>query len=150
LLALPEFCVWLKKLDADAQASLKSLADVDHTAFTLGLIFGVGEAKPLAEEDFLRERHEATTIVQIQRECFFVERLLEDVGAVDEKRNIQLDALAMAPIAAVSFQFSFLCALDGASAMLLGCLQRVPYPAHSDPQGWPAHFNAQSIDANGA
>ena len=125
----------LKKCDADAQPPFESFADVDHAALALSLIFSVGKAKPLAGEDVFREREPAPAIVQIQRECFLVEWLLEDVRAVDEKRNVQLDAFAIAPVAAMSFELLFLRALDGSSPMLLCGPQRVPNPAHSDPPG---------------
>jgi hypothetical protein len=141
--ALPELRVGLKERDADAQPPVESFADVNHAALALCLIFGVGKAKPLAGEDVFREREPATAIVQIQRECFLVEWLLVGVGAVDEKGNVQLDALAVAPVAAVSFELLFLRALDGSSPMLLCGPQRVPNPAHSDPQGWPPQLTSK-------
>jgi hypothetical protein len=141
--ALPELRVRLKKRDADAQPPVESFADVDHAALALGLVFGVGKAKPLAGEDVLRERESATAVIQIQRECFLVKRLLVGVGAVDEKRNVQLDAFAIAPVAPVSFELLFLRALDGSSPMLLCGPQRVPNPAHSDPQGWPPQLTSK-------
>jgi hypothetical protein len=49
----------------------------------------------------------------------------------------------------VSFQLLFLRALDGSSPMLLCGPQRVPNPAHSDPQGLQSNC-PQSIDANEA
>jgi hypothetical protein len=43
----------------------------------------------------------------------------------------------------VSFELLFLRALDGSSAMLLCGPQRVPNPAHSDPQGWPPQLTSK-------
>jgi len=86
--ALPKLRIRLKKCHADTQPPFESLADVDHAALALGLVFSVSKAKPLAGQDIFRERKSAPAVVQIQRECFLVEWLLEDVRAVDEKRNV--------------------------------------------------------------
>lgn len=55
LVAFPKLRIRLKKCDADAQPSFESLADVDHPAFALGLIFSVSEEKPLAWRDIFRK-----------------------------------------------------------------------------------------------
>ena len=81
---IPESRTGLKKSDADVHSTLDALADVDHTALAFRLVLCVCNPQPLAVYDFCHQRNQATAFVQVQCVCFFVERLVIEVGAIHE------------------------------------------------------------------
>jgi hypothetical protein len=81
---MPKLRTGLKKSDADVHSALNALADVDHAALAFRVVLCVCDAQALSGYDFCQQRNPATAVIQIQRVCFFVERLVIGAGAIDE------------------------------------------------------------------
>lgn len=84
-----------------------SPSDVNHAAFLLGLIDGVGKEKALAARYRGFDRDQAPIFVRIDGEGLFMERLFFDVGAVDQQRDSMQMAEFFAAILSVGHASGF-------------------------------------------
>lgn len=84
----PEFRGRGGERHTDARLAFNTLADVDHTAFQFCLRSHVGEEQSLASYHYGFKCEQAAFIIRVERFGFLVERLLIDIGAIDEQRRV--------------------------------------------------------------